>query len=125
MNGDNRDFSSVPPPFIESPGMTLSDESNGKPSFEELPEKEQDRRLILAERYTNIEIDRENNRHREEAGRQYLGFASLVSVVVIVLSAFTYAGMTRDNSLSEKVIDTMIGVLGGGGAAVAFVKKQR
>lgn len=124
MSGDEREIQPAPPPAPDCPGIISSNLSESESSFNGLSKQEQSRLIILSERYVVVESARENNRHREEKGRQNLALASLIAFVVIVLSAFAYSGMTKDQILSEKVINTMLGVFGGGGAAVAFVRKQ-
>ena len=124
MSGNNGD---VPPSFSalpKYPGIIASNLSCFRSSFEGLSEQEQSQLLVILDRYVGYESNCESNRHKEEKGRQNLALASLLLVLAIVVSAFIYSAVTEDSTLAEKVIDTMIGILGGGGAAVAFVKKQ-
>jgi hypothetical protein len=131
VSDDKREGGALPPTPPDLPGIVLSDLSNLRSPFDGMGGEEQDRLVNLMERYIALEETKENNKLSEannqrdiEKGRQGLALAALASVVIIVLSCLGYAGMTKDNTLPEKVIATMIGVLGGGGAAVAFVKKS-
>lgn len=119
----------APPSPPNMPGIIRQDLSNVRSSFDGLSEREQERMVGLMERYIALEEAKERNRHLEAMnkqnvgrGRQKLALASLFSVVIIVFSCFWYARSAEDNSLAEQVLAAMVGLLGGGSAAVAFLR---
>lgn len=91
----------------------------------DIARKQIDCRLRYIEHTHSEEEEREKHRHSEEKGRQSIIFASLAAVTVVFLSSFVYSGVTGKEGLSEKVIDTMLGVLGGGGAVAVAVASKR
>ena len=60
-----------------------------------------------------------NNRNRENTIRLALG-----SVFGIVLMAFVYAGLTKDNALPTQLINTLVGGAGGLGVS-SFLQKKK
>lgn len=123
------------PPRPDTPNIILSQISNSESSMANLAEYDPGRLIGIAEEHNRQlgdyfkrrnELNREceRNRHKEEKGRQNIVFASLGAVIVIVVSAFVYSGFTKDNNLSEKVLDSLLGVLGGSGAAALVMKRK-
>jgi hypothetical protein len=123
------------PPRPDTPNIILSQISSSESSMADLAKYDPGRLIGIAEehnrqlgdyfkRRNDFDHKREENRHKEEKGRQSIVFASLGVVVAIVVSAFLYSGLTKDNKLSEKVLDSLLGVLGGSGAAALVIKRK-
>ncbi|MEM6349670.1 MAG: hypothetical protein AAF766_02795 [Cyanobacteria bacterium P01_D01_bin.14] len=79
---------------------------------------------LLRERNRLAEI-RESARLREAAHRQRITVATLFASLLIVVSSFVYSGLENDRSLSEKVINVLLGVLGGSGATAAIISRSK
>ncbi|NEQ53606.1 MAG: hypothetical protein F6K11_26310 [Leptolyngbya sp. SIO3F4] len=95
-----------------------------------------DKLLEIAENYSiridereterlKLESKKEDHRHEEEMGRQRLAITGLIIAVIIVISSFFYSGITEDKSISEKVLNILLGVLGGGGAVTVLTKNGK
>jgi hypothetical protein len=60
---------------------------------------------------------REENRHKEQVSREY-NFKFGVGMCVLSLAlVLLYSGISKNNTLPEKVINVAVGVLGGAGGA--------
>ena len=61
----------------------------------------------------------ERSRKEKELTKRY----GMIAIVSIITTASIYSGLTKDTALSDKVINTLFGALGGLGAgAVVFQK---
>ncbi|MFG6095697.1 hypothetical protein SPB21_10615 [Leptothoe sp. ISB3NOV94-8A] len=66
----------------------------------------------------SLAVTKEDNRHREEIGRQRITFAILGVILTVVLSSLLYSGITKDNDMPKTIINMLLAAIGGGGAVV-------
>ncbi|EKU99903.1 hypothetical protein Lepto7375DRAFT_1989 [Leptolyngbya sp. PCC 7375] len=66
----------------------------------------------------SLAVTKEDNRHREEIGRQRITFAILGMILTVVLSSLLYSGITKDNDMPKTIINMLLAAIGGGGAVV-------
>jgi hypothetical protein len=67
-----------------------------------------------------LDID-ERSRKEKELTKRY----GMIAIVSIITTAFIYSGLTKDTALSDKVINTLFGALGGLGAGAVVFQKEK
>ena len=63
----------------------------------------------------------ERSRKEKELTKRYW----MIAIVSIITTAFIYSGLTKDTALSDKVINTLFGALGGLGAGAVVFQKDK
>lgn len=133
MTDDEIDYSDIPPlteDFFEKatlqvPATKIHGLSAWEIEIRELKSAIKNLELKSAAKRLELEAIKENHRHKEAMDRQRLVIAGLATTFVVVTSSFIYSSKTGDTSISEKILDALLGSVAGGGAAAFVLAKKK
>lgn len=69
-------------------------------------------------------LKKEENRHQERLSRERTLRIGMASLLGVAMSAFLYAGLTKDSGLAQSVVSVVAGGLGGLGAGVVLSRRK-